>query len=177
MPTHVAFLRAINVGGRRVKNDRLIQIATDAGLKNVSAYQAAGNLLFDSDGDPAPALRARLSSALGYDVPVFVRTKDEVMALIGAQPFPEADVSASKGKVQVTLLDAAPAPEIRLNVQELARGDDRIGFAEDPSIAAWYWLPEAGVGRSKLDMGAVEAMLGVGTTRTIGTLARIADTL
>ncbi len=177
MPTHVAFLRAINVGGRRVKNDELVRIATTAGLENVTAYQAAGNLLFDCDDDPAPKLRARLSDELGYDVPVFVRTREEVMNLVGSQPFPEADVSASKGKVQVTLLDRIPEPEVRLQVQELATHEDRIDFAEDPRVAAWYWLPAAGVGRSKLDMGAIEALLGVGTTRTIGTIARIADKL
>ena len=104
MPTHVAFLRAINVGGRRVTNDRLIQIATDAGLREVSAYQAAGNLLLTSDADPTEALQHALFATLGFEVPVFVRAAAAVHALIAAQPFPDDRVATSKGKVQVTLL-------------------------------------------------------------------------
>lgn len=37
-----------------------------------------------------------------------------------------------------------------------------------------YWLPSAGTQKSDLDWKAIEAALGVGTMRTIGTVEQIA---
>lgn len=37
----------------------------------------------------------------------------------------------------------------------------------------WHWLPTRGMGRSVLDVTAIERVLGRGTTRTVGTLLRL----
>lgn len=47
-----AFLRSINVGGRRVKNPELIAIFEGLGLTDVAAYQAAGSLVFTGTSGP-----------------------------------------------------------------------------------------------------------------------------
>ena len=70
--THVAFLRAVNVGGRGlVKMTDLQKAFTAAGAKNVRTVIASGNVIFD-----APA-------ALG---PIRDRILKKVGALLGAEP-------------------------------------------------------------------------------------------
>ena len=46
MSQYIAFLRGINVGGHRVKMDRLRAIFIELGLQDVSTFIASGNVLF-----------------------------------------------------------------------------------------------------------------------------------
>ena len=45
---YAAFLRAINVGGRVVKMDRLRTLFEAAGLRGVETFIASGNVVFES---------------------------------------------------------------------------------------------------------------------------------
>ena len=77
MPRYVAFLRAVNVGGRVVKMEALRRIFESAGLTNVETFIASGNVLFDSGSRSEKALRAKieksLQNELGYSVVTFLR--------------------------------------------------------------------------------------------------------
>jgi uncharacterized protein (DUF1697 family) len=48
VPRYVAFLRAINIGARRASSKQLTAALEDAGLENVTAFRASGNLIFDA---------------------------------------------------------------------------------------------------------------------------------
>jgi uncharacterized protein (DUF1697 family) len=48
MPKYVAFLRAINVGGRTVKMGHLRSLFEAMGFSNVETFIASGNVIFDS---------------------------------------------------------------------------------------------------------------------------------
>ena len=48
MSKHIAFLRAINVGGHNVKMDDLRQLFESLGLSNVETFIASGNVIFDA---------------------------------------------------------------------------------------------------------------------------------
>jgi uncharacterized protein (DUF1697 family) len=99
MPKLVAFLRAINVGGRNVTMNELRAIVESSGFTNVETFIASGNVIFDSSGPPARAeekIEARLRQALGYEVATFVRTVAEVAAVAAYKPFSEASVQSSK---------------------------------------------------------------------------------
>ena len=50
---YVALLRAINVGGRTVKMDRLRVLFEEMKLQNVQTYIASGNVIFDSSAAAA----------------------------------------------------------------------------------------------------------------------------
>lgn len=81
--TYIAFLRGINVGGHIVKMEYLRQLFTDLGLKNVRSYIQSGNVFFDTaDISDWAALTLRIENylrqTLGYVVPVFLRTAQEV---------------------------------------------------------------------------------------------------
>lgn len=46
MPRFIAFLRAINVGGRNIKMDDLRALLEAMGLTNVETFIASGNVIF-----------------------------------------------------------------------------------------------------------------------------------
>ena len=78
MELHVAFLRGMNLGGRRIKNEELRAEFERLGFSGVAAFRASGNVIFDSGGGEEAALtraiEAGLGEALGYAVPVFLRS-------------------------------------------------------------------------------------------------------
>jgi len=53
-----AFLRGINLGGRRVTNDRLREPFEALGLEGVATYRASGNVIFDDPGIAAAELES-----------------------------------------------------------------------------------------------------------------------
>ena len=67
MPRHVAFLRAINIGGRRASSKQLIAALEGAGFGNVTAFRASGNLIFDADRAPASALKKRIDALVAKE--------------------------------------------------------------------------------------------------------------
>src|SRR3954464_8439943 len=101
MPSHVAFLRGMNLGGRRIKNEELRAEFEALGLADVVCFRASGNVVFSAKGDEArlrSRIEAGLGEALGYEVPVFLRSAAELRALAAHEPFEAAQVKTSKGK-------------------------------------------------------------------------------
>jgi len=98
--TVVAFLRAVNVGGRRCTMDRLRAVCSDAGLADVRTHLASGNVIFRTAKRNLPKLETELAAALerglGFDVDVFLRTGDELRAVAAARPFPTAEMAAAQ---------------------------------------------------------------------------------
>lgn len=79
---YIAFLRGINVGGHSVKMERLREIFSELGFENVRTYIQTGNVFFETDEQDRIKLRnkieAHLVDALGYAVPTFLRTTEEL---------------------------------------------------------------------------------------------------
>jgi uncharacterized protein (DUF1697 family) len=94
---YIAFLRAVNVGGRFVTMERLRAIFEDLGLTEVRSFIQSGNIFFESRSKSRDALtkriEARLHEELGYEVATFVRTVDEVAVAIASDPFADVDVT------------------------------------------------------------------------------------
>ena len=175
MPRYVAFLRGINLGGRRISNDDLRAAFEQLGLAGVATFRASGNVVFDGpQGGGAAALAARieagLAEALGYEVPVFLRSRAQVARIAGREPFAPGTVEGSKGKLQVALLPRAPGKRARGEALGMATDDDRLALAG----SELYWLPRGGIRESELDLKALEALLGAWTMRTMGTIEQIA---
>lgn len=88
---YVAFLRAINVGKRQVKMDRLRAIFQEAGFTDVETFIASGNVIFTAPAQDGRALERRiegvLKDALGFEVETFLRTPAELDAIAGYRPF------------------------------------------------------------------------------------------
>ncbi|MBV6696123.1 DUF1697 domain-containing protein [Kitasatospora aureofaciens] len=111
--TYIAFLRAINVGGRTVKMERLRALFAELGLGGVRSYIQSGNVFFTTDEADRAALTLRieqhLEEELGYPVPVLLRTVDEVAELLAAEPFRGIEVTPDIRLVIAFLSEPLPA--------------------------------------------------------------------
>ena len=175
MSHHVAFLRGMNLGGRRISNADLRGAFERIGFEEVACFRASGNVIFAAPKGGAEAelgdrIEAGLADALGYEVPVFLRSSAQVRAIASREPFPPSQVEASAGKLQVALLAAAPGRRARDDALELATDEDRLAIQG----SELYWLPSGGISESGLDLKALEAGIGPWTMRTMGTIEQIA---
>lgn len=174
MERYVAFLRGMNLGNRRIKNDELTHEFEALGFAEVACFRASGNVIFAAEeGDEialARRIEAGLGEGLGYEVPVFLRSAVELVGIAAARPFGAKQLSASKGKLQVVLLGEPPKAAARKQVLSLSGDDDRLAI-EGREL---YWLPSGGMSESDLDLKAIDAALGQNTIRTKGTVDQIA---
>ena len=120
MPRAVALLRAINVGGRFVKMEKVRALAEGAGLEGVATYIQSGNLLFDCTAREAPRMEAKLEAlcqkSLGWDIATLVRTQKEIEALFEAGAGLAHGLAGKDARHYVAFLRAEPA---RAAVEEL----------------------------------------------------------
>lgn len=174
MERYVAFLRGMNLGGRRIKNEELSGEFEALGFAEVDCFRASGNVVFAAEEDDEAKLARRievgLGEALGYAVPVYLRGEGELCEVAEREPFELAALEASKGKPQVAFLRAAPRARDRELVLALSTDDDRLEI----DGRHLHWLPQGGLSESDLDLDAIAAALGPVTIRTKGTVERIA---
>ena len=170
----------MNVGGHRLSNDELRTHFQEIGFDAVATFRASGNVVFDagagehgsvSDESLRERIEKGLEAALGYAVPTFIRSAEEVRAIAAHTPFEVEQLAASKGKLQVALLAVPPGRRPREQMLSLASANDRLAIR----ASELYWLPGGGVLDSTLDMKAIERLLGSMTMRTKGTIEQIAS--
>ena len=173
MPRYAAFLRAINIGGRRVKGPELCAPFEELGHTEVVSFRASGNVIFDAEDRSVAGLtkkiEARLERSLGYEVAAMLRTRSQVRAIAGRDPFDPGLVEASDGKLQINLLAKKPTAASRKKVLAMATERDRLAIVG----TELYWLPSGGLMDSDLDQKALDALIGVSTRRTMGTIQQI----
>jgi uncharacterized protein (DUF1697 family) len=109
MNRYVAFLRAVNVGGTTlIKMSDLKRMFESFGFENVETYIQTGNVIFDSDTNKASALdeqiEQQLANAYGKRIRLFIRTTQDVAAMVSACPFRPQDGEA----VHVAILEKRP---------------------------------------------------------------------
>lgn len=173
MDRYVAFLRGMNLGGRRITNEGLRSHFEALGCEDVATFRASGNVVFAKDGRPTDLtmqLEEGLGEALGYEVPVFLRSAKQLLAIATREPFDAKQLAASKGKPQIALLVKKPSPAAAKRALALASDADLLALAG----RELYWLPEGGLSESDLDHAALAGALGPMTIRTKGTVDQIA---
>ncbi len=167
---HGAFLRGMNLGGRRLTNSDLQAAVRELGFERVQTFRASGNVVFDggrrSDESLRKELERGLERLLGYAVPTFIRSRRELLVLAEEEPFP---AGGPAGKLQVALLRDVPAPQARAQVMTLSSESDRLAFG----AKELFWLPAGRMSDSALDWKAIEHALGPTTTRTKGTIEQL----
>lgn len=174
---YVAFLKGMNLGRRRVKNDELCACFEAMGFERVSAFLASGNIVFGSSAKSAPKLEPRiekgLEQRLEYPVPTFVRSAQEVTEIAAKKPFSDAVLGETAGKLQVAMLSTKPSATSSKAALALASTDDHLAL----DGRELYWLPKGGLSESELDMKALSKVLGLMTVRTHRTVTRLVDKL
>jgi uncharacterized protein (DUF1697 family) len=174
VPRHVAFLRAINVGGRRASRVQLTSCLESLGFENVTTFRASGNLIFDAPRTSEPKLTKQvddaLTSALGFEVRSFLRTAAQAQAIAAFEPFPPDIVAKSQGKLQVALLAKRLSNDTRDEVLALATDADPLAI-EGREL---YWLPSGPTMQTDLDLRALDNLVGENTRRTKSMIEEIA---
>lgn len=173
MTRYAAFLRAINVGGRRVQMDRLRELFEELGFADVDTYRASGNVVFAADGPPSEleeTIEEHLAARLGYEVPTFVRTLSDLASLAEASAF--QDVGGAPRKQYVVFLARELDEKQHRRLDDLENEVDQ--FVADERHIFWHRAVDAGESMPTSD---IESALGVvGTRRTLTTVQRIVTT-
>jgi uncharacterized protein (DUF1697 family) len=159
MKRYVALLRGINVGGHRVKMDRLRSLFEELGHRDVATFIASGNVIFSSPSADVEALRAgieaHLLEALGYEVATFVRTPGE-LAAVSAFGKRVDSVSDHGGSVYVIFTREPLEGRVRSALESLESDTDRFEF-HGREI---YWILRGKMSESPLFGGDVTRALG-----------------
>jgi uncharacterized protein (DUF1697 family) len=171
---HVAFLRAINVGGHVVKMDQLRKVFEQLGFTNVATFIASGNVIFESKSRDAASMEkkieAHLQKALGYEVRTFVRSESEVAAVAAYQPFPPARIKAA-AIFCVGFLAEPLTPEAVKAVVALGSKDDDLHV----NGREVYWLSKKLQGESTFSNALLEKTLKARSTfRGLNTIVKLA---
>lgn len=161
--THVALLRAVNVGGTgKLAMADLRALCVDAGFADVRTCIASGNVVLRSAMNTAQVkltLEAALARHAGKPVGVLVRTGAEMAAVVMANPFPDA----APNRAMVIFLDAAPPADSVEKARHLQNEEIVLGKRE---IYVHY-------GDGMADSRLVIPAAAQGTARNLNTVARL----
>lgn len=139
---YIAFLRAINVGGRTVRMEALAQAFRTIGLADVATFIASGNVFFSTSEAGGAALERRIETglqrALGYSVATFVRSLEELHEIADYQPFGTLTPASDKTSIYIIFLKKTIEPAARARVT--ACHNERDAFAMSRGGRELYWL-------------------------------------
>jgi uncharacterized protein (DUF1697 family) len=176
MPSFVALLRAVNVGGTSKAPSAALKAAAEGiGLQAVQPVLQTGNLVFLADAEPE-ALEKQLEQAfrdqLGLKTEVMVRDSAEWSAILAANPFPD-EAESDPSHLLVMVMKREPF-EDGVKALQAHPGPERI---EARGRELYIVYPE-GIGRSKLNSAAAWKKLGCqGTGRNWNTMLKLAALL
>jgi len=175
MTKYIAFLRGINVGGRKmIKMAELVRLLTAAGFKNVRTFIASGNVIFDASQKDSAALAAKIEKTLlkglGFEVRVVVMSLDQLKAITKRNPFkrvkPSDDVM-----LFVTLFSSELKPKPKL---PLDSAPDNLEVVSVTDGAAFMIAHRKKTGWFEFPNNFIEKKFGLtATTRNWSTLVKI----
>ena len=169
---YVAFLRAVNVGGRVVKMAALKKIFEDLKLADVETFITSGNVIFTSPAEAArlePRIEEGLQLALGYPVVTFLRTTEEIAAVAERDPF--GTPVPPGGRLYVAFLREPPPASVRRKVAELTTPTDAFAVHG----RELYWLCAVPSMESIISGATLEKAVGqAATLRNVNTVRRLA---
>jgi uncharacterized protein (DUF1697 family) len=147
-----------------------------AGFEDVQTYVQSGNVVLssgDSAARVARALERLIKKEFGLEIPVVVRTRAQLAAVVKRNPL--GRVAKNPKRYQVSFLEKNPSAALVRKLEEVAAPGERIA-AHGREIYAWH--PE-GVARSKLWAALAGKGLGVTATArnwtTVTKLLELAD--
>ncbi|HUE85181.1 MAG TPA: DUF1697 domain-containing protein [Vicinamibacterales bacterium] len=167
----VAFLRAVNVGGRVVKMTELKSIFQKLGLDDVNTFIASGNVIFSASGvlsSLETKIEHGLEKSLKYAVPTMLRTTGEVARIAAYKAF---SASALEGaslyvgfmKREASLPAVKAARSLQTDIDELHVHGREV-----------FWLARKSIAEASITGAGVERALQTPVTfRNINTVRRL----
>lgn len=176
LPKYIAFLRAINVGGHKVKMDHLKSLFEKMGFVNIVTFIASGNIVFDTKSKSVTAIKKKiengLNKQLGYEVATFIRTTGDLKDIYNYKPFKESELSNPNNNLYIGFLDFAPSKENQNKVFSMQDSANEFHFNNNEL----YWLCRKNFSDSGIDSKKLEKALGMQTTiRNSTTIRKMVD--
>ena len=171
MTIYIALLRGINVGGsRKVPMAQLREAFVGAGATDVVTYIQSGNVALRHPARSVDELRVELEGAIeasfGFEVPVVLRTKAQLAAVVEHNPYPTDEPT----QLSVVFFNEGPAPGAFDHVDAAAAAPEEFLVRGNE---VYLHLPN-GMGRAKLPPLMGKA-LAAGTARNWRTVRKLVD--
>ena len=170
----IAFLRAVNVGGRVVRMEELRAWFVEMGFGKVETFIASGNVIFEARRGSETAWRQKIETTLhariGYEVHTFLRTEAEIAAVARCEPF-TAEERAGATALNVAFLQTPLAEPARMALERWPSEIDvlRVHGREV------YWLSRTRQSDSKFSNAVLERIIkGRATLRGLATVTKLA---
>ncbi|TVZ15684.1 DUF1697 domain-containing protein [Maribacter sp. MAR_2009_72] len=174
MNTYLAFLRGINVSGtKKVAMQSLRELCSGLEFQDVRTYIQSGNMVFKCQETNINFLNIQLAKAIadkfGFDVPVLVKTVNEVTEILQQNPYVD-EKEILGNKVYFVLPFQKPAIE-RVNELKLESFQNETFQVEENCI---YLKCNQGYGKAKLNNNLIEKRLNItATTRNYKTMHKL----
>ncbi len=169
----VAFLRAVNVGKRRVAMAQLRADLEQLGFDEVWTHINSGNAVFRSRLVRA-TLEAQIERALhesfGFEVETFVRTAGEIVEIVERRPFGDLPDGTTH---LVAFLRKAPSPAQRSSIEALSGPVDQLevhgaevhwrieGASQDTQLKPTHWKAAGAVPNTTRNITMLTKLAGM----------------
>lgn len=169
MARTVALLRGINVGGnKQVPMARLREVIGELGYSDIKTYVNSGNVVFGGRKASQRRIEDALEAEFGWRIPVVLRTREELGAVLEADPL--GDRADNPSRYLVTFSGSAePLDESKLDGVTPGRNEAYKIIGRE----GYMWLPD-GVQNSPTAKAFTDKRFGVVLTarnwRTVGKL-------
>ncbi|MDO5978175.1 DUF1697 domain-containing protein [Flavivirga spongiicola] len=132
MKTYIALLRGINVSGqKKVPMAELRELLSNSGLKEVQTYIQSGNVIFKSTEEDLQKLAFKIHNAIkthfGFEVPILVKTHQDLKEVFDNCPFPEE----KKINSYFTLLYSVPDIDLINEAAKITYPNEEFAITND----------------------------------------------
>ena len=174
MIRYIAFLRAVNVGGRMVKMEALRAMLAIPGFKNITTYIQSGNVIFEckeTDKDKiVKKIETKLLKELGWEVKTLLRTTSELDAVIKKCPFKKYEEDMA---LHVSVLSDRPDDELVNQLLLLQTANEQFYVI---GTEAYILVKKGAYGETKFSNNFLEKKLKVtATTRNWATVNKMLE--
>ena len=172
---YLSILRGINVGGhKKILMKDLKALYETLGFCEVSSYIQSGNILFKSDEENTQIIRENIERAIvsqyGFDVPVLIRTSEQIEKILEHQTFKDLDVESEGALRMITFLGDTPSSSALELLKPYLKEDE---FFEIKGCELYAYFPN-GYRNTKLTNNLIEKKLQTSaTTRNYKTMLKL----
>ncbi len=170
VPTHVALLRGVNVGGKKLAMADLREAVAGLGHADVSTYIQSGNVVFTTAETDTAALAAGIERAItertGITSRVVVLSRRDLAEAIVANPYKH---EPNPKFVHVIFGTAEPGPELSQRITDAQRQVAGKGSRDTAQLAGRVLFLHTPDGYGRSELGTVLNRLGDGRHGTAWT--------
>jgi uncharacterized protein (DUF1697 family) len=173
MREYISLLRGINVGGKTLKMESLVEIYESMELRDVKTYIQSGNVLFNAKNPTLTGITEELGRRIrersGLEVTIIVKNQKDLAKIIERNPFTRSG-SREVNRLHITFLDKRPGEELQEGLSSGRDGNDEYRMI---GTEIYLYCPE-GYGKTLFSNSYFEKHLHVrATTRNWNTVNKL----